>query len=176
MNTVKDGQARRSRLMSAVLCLAVVSQYAVSVGNARAADSIVGTASVIDAGTLKVDGKKIHLYGIEAPDADQVCLRDAKPWKCGAEAEQTLRRRVEGNTVKCQPVESGASANHVVARCEFGGDDLSELLVKEGWAVGSPTADKGEFADEQKEAKAARRGLWASESDNPEEIRRQRMN
>ena len=139
-----------------------------------AAESISGTATVRDAGTLEIQGKKVRLHGIEAPDDDQACLRDAKPWKCGEAARSALRQHVEGKTVTCEAVNASDGSNQG-ANCSVGGENLNLLLVREGWAMDLPAQSNGAYADAQKEAKKARRGVWASETDNPEEVRRQGM-
>ena len=140
--------------------------------HAQAADTISGTATVIDAGTLKIQGKKVRLHGIEGPEDDQVCLRDAKPWKCGEAAATALRQYVSGKTVACEAV-AAADGSNAGANCKVDGQSLNGLLVREGWAMDLPAESRGTYAEAQKEAKKARRGVWASETDNPEEIRRQ---
>lgn len=140
--------------------------------NAAAADTISGTATVVDAGTLKIQDKKVRLHGIEAPDDDQVCLRDAKPWKCGEAAATALRHHIEGKTVSCEAV-TGKDGSNAGANCSADGKSLNTLLVREGWATDLKSESNGAYADAQKEAKKARRGIWATDTDNPEEVRRQ---
>lgn len=140
--------------------------------NARSADTISGTATVVDAGTLKIQGKKVRLHGIEAPDDDQVCLRDAKPWKCGEAAATALRHHIDGKTVSCEAV-TGKDGSNAGANCSTDGKNLNTLLVREGWATDLKSESDGAYADAQKEAKKARRGIWATDTDNPEEVRRQ---
>ena len=52
--------------------------------------------------------------------------------------------------------------------------DLSALLVREGWARADREESGKKYVDEEKEAKKARRGIWADD-DNPEEVRRQQQ-
>ncbi len=139
---------------------------------AVAAETISGSATVVDAGTLKIEGKKVRLHGIDAPDDDQVCLRDAKPWKCGEAAATALRHHISGKTVRCEAV-TGKDGANAGANCSVDDQSLNSLLVREGWATDLKTESDGAYADAQKEAKKARRGIWATEGDNPEEVRRQ---
>lgn len=150
------------------LILGISASFALA--RADAAEMIEGKARVIDAGTLEIQGKRVRLNGIKTPDEDQACLRDAKPWKCGAAAAAALRRHVEGREVSCEAVGDDAGA-----RCSMDGENLNALLVREGWAMDRPSESEGAYAKEQEEAKRARRGVWATEKDNPEEVRRQRM-
>lgn len=147
---------------------------AVIAGPTTAAESISGKATVRDAGTLEIQGKTVRLHGIEAPKDDQVCLRDAKPWKCGEAARNALRQHVQGKTVTCEAVSAPDGSNQG-ANCSFDGENLNLLLVREGWAMDLPAQGSADYAAAQKEAKKARRGVWASDKDNPEEVRRQRM-
>ena len=41
------------------------------------AEEITGYAKVIDGDTIKIKGNKIRLYGIDAPENNQIC---SKPW------------------------------------------------------------------------------------------------
>ena len=40
-------------------------------------EDITGYAKVIDGDTIKINGNKIRLYGIDAPENKQIC---SKPW------------------------------------------------------------------------------------------------
>jgi endonuclease YncB( thermonuclease family) len=138
-----------------------------------AADTLSGAATVVDAGTLEIQGTKVRLHGIDAPNDDTPCLRDAKPWKCGEAAKAALRTHIEGKTVNCTAVAAPDGSN-AGADCKVGDENLNALLVREGWAMDRPSESKGAYKDAQKEAKKARRGVWATDKDNPEEVRRQR--
>jgi endonuclease YncB( thermonuclease family) len=82
-----------------------------------------------------------------------------------------LRRYVDGRRVRCQPRENDKRE----ARCWRDDQDLAELLVREGWARADRDASDDKYVDEEKEAKRARRGIWATAEENPEEVRRQQQ-
>ncbi|WP_267357338.1 MULTISPECIES: hypothetical protein [unclassified Methylobacterium] len=42
-------------------------------GSAAAAGTISGPATVIDGDTIEVQGTRLHLYGIDAPETAQSC-------------------------------------------------------------------------------------------------------
>ena len=166
---------RRSRISSVLVpVLSLGIGAAIPLTQLQAADTISGTATVVDAGTLQIQGKKVRLNGIEGPNDDQVCLRDAKPWKCGEAAATALNQHVGGKTVTCEAV-TGPDGSNAGANCSIDGGSLNALLVREGWAMDLPAESKGAYADAEKEAKKARRGVWATDKDNPEEVRRQQM-
>ncbi|WP_457585948.1 thermonuclease family protein [Ensifer canadensis] len=55
-----------------------------------------GVASASDGDSLRLDGRRIRLEGIDAPEIGQTCNRDGAEWDCGADARQRLRAMVAG--------------------------------------------------------------------------------
>jgi hypothetical protein len=48
---------------------------------------IIGIPSVIDGDTIEIHGKRIRLFGIDAPEDGQQCSRpDGNRWRCGQHA------------------------------------------------------------------------------------------
>jgi endonuclease YncB( thermonuclease family) len=74
------------------------------VGTAVAADTISGTAHIVDGDTLAIGDIKIRLEGIDAPETNQVCLdADAAKWACGVVAPDRLIAHVNGRPIDCKP-------------------------------------------------------------------------
>jgi endonuclease YncB( thermonuclease family) len=49
--------------------------------------SVTGRASVVDGDTIEIQGARIRLHGIDAPESGQTCTDAAsRPWRCGREA------------------------------------------------------------------------------------------
>ena len=67
-----------SRMLAILLPLLLAS--AVAIG------ATFGTARIIDGDTIQVAGQRIRLYGIDAPEINQLCQRKGAPWLCGVEA------------------------------------------------------------------------------------------
>ena len=54
-----------------------------AIGRTFAQDSIIGVASVVDGGTIEIHGQCIRLFGIDAPESSQLCVRPTgERWRC----------------------------------------------------------------------------------------------
>lgn len=53
-----------------------------------------GGARAINGDTLDVDGKRVCLHGIDAPETGQTCRRRLRIWACGVEATRALERLI----------------------------------------------------------------------------------
>ena len=53
-------------------------------------DGITGRATVIDGDTIEIRGQRIRLWGIDAPEGKQRCVKDGKLWRAHAELGQCL--------------------------------------------------------------------------------------
>jgi endonuclease YncB( thermonuclease family) len=119
-----------------------------------------GVPRIVDGDTLVVEGFKIRLNGIDAPETDQLCLdQDGKHWACGITARDRLIAKVDGREVKC--ASSGNDQyGRVLAGCSVAGEDIQKWLVREGLALSfvnySHLYDPDEAA-----AKKEKTGMWA---------------
>ena len=59
----------------------------------------------------------------------------------------------------------------IIARCTVAGEDLEEWMVANGWALAYRRYSL-DYVDQEAEAQAARRGIWAGEFVKPWEWRR----
>jgi endonuclease YncB( thermonuclease family) len=127
----------------------------------RRTATIVGTARVIDGDSLIVAGGEIRLYGVDAPELRQTCLRGGFAWNCGAEAAAALRAATAGREVLCRPRDHDRFGR-TIAVCTAGGVDLGAAMVKGGLAVALDA-----YTADEREARDARRGIWSSSFDRP---------
>jgi endonuclease YncB( thermonuclease family) len=134
--------------------------------------ALTGRARVIDGDSLEIFGERIRLFGIDAPESRQEC-RDAsgRLYRCGRTAARALLAATAGRTVTCTPVDHDRY-DRDVALCAAGGRDLGELLVRAGHAVELAQYSRGRYAAAEREARAARRGVWAGTFDAPADWRR----
>jgi endonuclease YncB( thermonuclease family) len=151
---------RRARFF--LLCLALAGAVALTAWFAeRQAATVLGSARVIDGDSLVVSGTEIRLFGIDAPELSQTCLRAGRSWNCGADAAEALRAATAGRTIVCRPHEQDRYGR-TVAVCHASGLDLGAAMVKGGLAVAY-----GAYEADQREARDARRGIWSSNFEQP---------
>ncbi len=136
---------------------------------AAAQQTVSGQARAIDGDTLEIQGQRIRLLGIDAPESGQAC-RDAQgmPYPCGERARTALANMVAGQHVVCA-IEREDRYRRSLAVCRVGQTDLNAEMVRAGAAIAY--IDRRYQAQEQ-EARQARRGLWAGTFERPEDWRR----
>ncbi|WP_193180777.1 thermonuclease family protein [Nisaea sediminum] len=145
----------RANALTAFATLSLVLLPAVTNAADKKPLVIEGTAHVIDAGTLQIDKSVIRLFGIVAPGPRQKCLFGSLPWLCGAAARTHLADLADGKQARCEAIET------FNARCIVGGKDLSNQMVRAGWAVADEAGEA--YRPAQEKARAEKRGLWKYE-------------
>jgi endonuclease YncB( thermonuclease family) len=125
------------------------------------ADNLTGQASIIDGDTLEIHGTRIRLWGIDAPESNQLCRGDDSiQYRCGAKAANDLDSFLNKRPIDCVSV-SLDQYRRTVAVCSIDGVDLAEWLVRNGLALDWPTYSKGKYDKAQRDADHAGRGMWA---------------
>ncbi|MBX9591511.1 MAG: thermonuclease family protein [Hyphomonadaceae bacterium] len=119
---------------------------------------VQGRAVALGADTLRVGSVGIKLAGIDAPEGEQRC--GARGWRCGAAAEAALSRLVSGRTVKCTLSGSDA-AGRTLGQCAIGDKDVGAELVRQGHVFAEGTL-LVRYAAQEREARAAKAGLWSA--------------
>ncbi len=148
------------RALTITLCLLAIPALA----------DVAGTASVIDGDTIEVHDQRIRLHGIDAPESRQLCRLDGKPWQCGKDAANALAEKIARRPVTCEDL-GRDRYKRIIGRCTVAGEDLGEWMVQQGLALAYRRYSL-DYVDEEADAQAARRGIWASEFVKPWEWRR----
>lgn len=157
--------------MRGVITLLAFLLIAASPAEARTA-LIVGQATVIDGDTIEVHGKRIRLFGIDAPESRQLCFDAQKrPWRCGAAAANELADFIARRPVSCREVDRDRYGR-TVATCRVARVDLAGWLVGRGLALDWPRYGHGRYRAAQGRAKAALQGVWKGRFEAPWDWRR----
>jgi endonuclease YncB( thermonuclease family) len=148
-------------IIRSLLVLALLSSPAL------AGRVIEGAARVIDGDTVEVAGERVRLFGIDAPEAGQICDLHGKPWKCGSYSAAQLAAEIGKARVSCKVVTPQDRHGRPVAICRTAAQDLGAAMVRSGAATAyARYSDR--YADHESEARAARRGLWQARMVTPE--------
>ena len=118
-------------------------------------------------------GHRIRLFGIDAPEGTQDCRDSAGP---RLRLRQRRARRADRRDRRPRRVVHAGrrqSYDRAVALCSADGRDLSEWMVRSGHALELRRISHGRYSDAEREARSARRGLWAGSFERPAEWRRE---
>ncbi len=130
---------------------------------------VEGKPRVVDGDTIEMARRRIHLFGIDAPETGQTCLRGGHAWHCGKEAASALAFMLAEHWVRCE--ERGTDAyGDMVAVCFTGPHNVNARMVEDGMAMADPRASN-DYVEHEARARAAARGIWASEFEPPWEWR-----
>jgi endonuclease YncB( thermonuclease family) len=119
----------------------------------------------LDGNTLQHGKQRVRLLGIDAPQLSETCLDAAgKRWLCGKDARNHIRRLIATGDVSCT-IEGKDRYHRDLGVCFVGGIDLGRDLVQHGLAVVHKPAPR--YLAEEREARIAKRGLWARQFIDP---------
>ena len=154
--------------------IAIVAALLASIASLPARAQVVqGTASTVDGDTLEVSGKRVRLYGIDAPESEQTCQKDGANWACGQIAAQQLSALIEGQQVECRG--SGVDQyGRMLAVCTAGPEQLNQAMVEQGWAVAYRQYSDDYNAAELR-AKSNHLGIWSSTFMLPSDYRHSKL-
>ncbi|KQO94262.1 thermonuclease family protein [Methylorubrum extorquens] len=161
------------RLLAALLVPALALLAGLQAPPARAGEAapriVSGPATVIDGATLDLGGRRLRLYGMDAPDLDQTCSDGhERDYSCGRAAAAALTARIGGESVTCEL--SGADGT---ALCRRDGEDLAAWMVANGYAIADRSAPAAYEAQDRR-AWGRRVGLWSGVFEIPADRRRMR--
>jgi len=148
------------RLLLVLSSLAILSLTA-----AASAADLIGQASIIDGDTIEIHGQRIRLFGIDAPEHDQLCEAGGNQYRCGQQAALALADQIGKQTVDCVPRDVD-QYGRVVAVCSAAGEDLNAWMVRNGWALAYRHYSTAYEGDEDA-AHLTGAGIWRGTFDAP---------
>ncbi len=135
---------------------------------------ISGSATVIDADTIKINDNKIRLFGIDAPEKKQLCEKNfltisflsfKKKYPCGEISTKKLKKLINKNIIKCH-IKGKDRYQRKLAICFRNKLNINSWLVRNGYAVSYQKYSK-KYLSEEIEAKKDKKGIWQGKFEMP---------
>lgn len=124
---------------------------------------------VVDGDTLDLQGQRVRLFGIDAPEKDQNCERAGQVWACGDWSRRMLSEAVARGGLSCTAVDIDRFGR-TVAQCTAGGADLGEWMVQNGAATTYSRYSR-KYLSAEAQAQRAGLGIWGGTMQTPEAFR-----
>ena len=137
---------------------------------------VQGEAKVVDGDTLIINNIRIRLFGIDAPEKNQICKKNRLAYNCGHTSTEALKRFIRNERVTCR-WEKLDVYGRPLAICSV--PDIPEgstiflngAMVITGHAVAYTKYSK-KYVELENKAKKREIGIWQGEFDMPWEWRR----
>ena len=142
-------------------------------------NKISGFAKVIDGDTIKINSKKIRLYGIDAPEKKQKCKKTyltisfmsfTKDYMCGEVSTQKLIKKINKQKLNCNIIDVDRY-KRLIGECFKRNINLNSWMVSNGYAVAYRKYSKKYVSDEIN-AKNNKLGIWQGKFEMPWDYRR----
>ena len=117
-----------------------------------------GQAEVVGPAMLSLAGKRIVLYGVDAPVKGQTCQAGGKSWDCATASAKILLNLIGTQEVACEERRTD-QFGRVFAICKAGDVDINRALVEAGMAVAVPK-ETTDYVEAEAAAKAKGIGIW----------------
>ena len=142
-------------------------------------NKISGFAKVVDGDTIKINSKKIRLYGIDAPEKKQKCkkiyltisfMSFTRDYKCGEVSTQKLIKKINKQILNCNILDVDRY-KRLIGECFKRNINLNSWMVSNGYAVAYRKYSKKYVSDEIN-AKNNKLGIWQGKFEMPWDFRR----
>ena len=132
--------------------------------------SFADSLRVVDGDTIVLNGEKIRISGIDAPELKQMCMNGDEKVFCGKTAKMILVKKIGNQTPEC--IREGKDVyKRTLAECFINGVSLSSFLVRSGYAFAyRKYSDK--FIKDEEFAKENKLGMWSMKSQYPWDFRK----
>ena len=125
-------------------------------------ETITGSAYAIDGDTLRMDGRRIRLVGIDTCESGQPARRAGKTIDCGDWAKWQMVEKIRGHRVRCD-LHDKDQYGRDLGTCFSGATDLNKAMLTEGAAFLYESRDRAPppgYTSAERTAQDARSGVW----------------
>ena len=140
----------------------IVALALVGFSTAAVAQGVVtGVAEPLQADQITINGARISLYGVDAPDPDmdRYCTANGVLFGCYANAVRGLAILIDEGPFECTPTGEFNYVAFPYMICTVNGKDVAESLIRSGLAYAFlPQTDK--YIEAQNAAEADGVGIW----------------
>lgn len=131
---------------------------------------ISGSITVIHAHVFYINGRYVKLYGVDAPDNDQLCAdSNGSSYNCGEVAASWVRNWIDKNVIDCYLLKI-EPRGYDSATCIWGDYDIGAGLVGAGWGL-ADTRETNIYKPYEAKAQSEASGLWSGTFYSPEDWR-----
>ena len=131
---------------------------------------ISGSITVIHAHVFYINGRYVKLFGVDAPDNDQLCADSAgSSYNCGEVAASWVRNWIDNNVIDCYLLKV-EPRGYDLATCIWGDYDIGAGLVGAGWGL-ADTRETSIYKPYEAKAQSEGSGLWSGTFYLPEDWR-----
>lgn len=159
-------------LLFCVLSISVAAKPISIIGKDWDRESITGRAFIIDGDTLKINGIKVRLVGVDAPEISQKCKTHGHVENCGEIIKLRLVQATDSKDVTCYK-HGNDFYGRFLGECYIEDTNINKWLLREGLAVYYYNKDFKSYKILETLAREEKLGLWDSEFQNPKEYRKQ---
>ena len=165
-----------------LIILIIISSifFIITYNNVRSENinKISGFAKVVDGDTIKINSKKIRLYGIDAPEKKQKCKKTyltisfmsfTKDYMCGELSTQKLIKKINKQKLNCNILDIDRY-KRLIGECFKRNINLNSWMVSNGYAVAYRKYSKKYVSDEIN-AKNNKLGIWQGKFEMPWDYR-----
>ena len=135
------------------------------------AGEISGVPRITDGDTIKILDKRIRFHGIDTPEKKQFCIKNSKEYRCGQEATNALKKKIDGKLVICKVQDKLDRYRRYIGVCFLGDIDLNKWMVRNGYAIAYRRYSK-DYVEDENYAKKNKLGLWNGSFIQPEKWRK----
>ena len=148
---------------------------------ASSIEKIEGVPSVTDGDTIKINGNKIRLFGIDAPEVKQSCKKPLisfsfyslyKKYNCGVISTEKLRDKISNKKISCL-ISNKDRYGRFIGECFYKKLNLNSWMVKNGYAVAYLKYSK-KFQQQENYAKQNKLGIWQGYFELPWKFRKKK--